>query len=482
MKVLINFNQYIQKKEDNIYNKFILDQFKIDTFLKSANGIEKYFTLTSFWDDHNDSEIYVKLNELNKNVNIEHKNIIKEIKILSDKIKKMSASEDVLRTLNSIISKVNNKNIRNVHLESLTNDNMNNFIEHLTGEKVKVQIIKNEVEKNSEILSSVIENWDEYLNNKLLYQKSNQLIKKLFKDLNKLYSSKKLLNDLKDELKKLNIKLKNNNDAHTKHLFLKKTLPEFKLLYQENQRNLIISEEKSEIIKNIKNDLLKENKDYKKSRENLSKIENEILEINKKLDKIPKYYNGFNSFKLNEKHLENRILVLKNLIEIREEKVNSLLTVSENLNSTYDLLEKNYENFFGFIKNMNEVNFELEVVSLSSALKKLNLLKIKEDSIKKELFEELKFNDFVKEFIIHGRTIIQEDKRNHCILCNAEYENYKVLLEKIDSKITNNDHHSLKQNLDNVELEIELTKKMIKDLENKIKTKIDLNKKILALN
>ncbi|WP_338543012.1 hypothetical protein [Paenibacillus tundrae] len=454
----------------------LLPHDKIDSFLRMTNPKGRYDSLKPFWDNSNDSEL--------------HKEIINIKTEGEKKYTELNSKKDKLLCELSNLSSVDSQISVVVERIKIFNDLGIQYKIDFDEQKVDFNTVKKLVEECVEFKRALSAEKDNLINRntKLIFLIENyeqilrikRNIQLLLVDLenNKSLSNRFLHRD--EVQKKLSI-IESNLSG--KLLEKKgyddtiKCLPKYLEAINKISR---VEEELRQMKSNttITMKLLAEKqKDQSILTRDISLKREELENVTKSLLQLES-----NSFKLKDMEIrrgryETRIKVLSQIITKREEKRASLQSEVTKYQNLLNILD------YDFVNNVELASFDIKLfIQTTEEFHSLESLKLKQHSLVDLYQKELETSTQVENLIALGMNIIELSNDPSCPLCNARYNNIEDMLNNINlhEKASNN-LNSLKQQMDEIQLNIK-EKELIfyhlkQNLKDKISEKININLK-----
>mgnify|MGYP001034318999 CR=1 FL=1 len=403
--------------------KYLLGQDKIDSFLRSFSPKDRYDTLTNFWDNANDSDLFKRLLGMNRESEKklhETKKLFNEINV---EIQNLIIRPNIISEINNLVSKFNQLQLRDLVIPQFEPSKSNHFVNSLIEINSMVELISTENENQLLISSYLVENYIIFstrtneLNDingnitvlnlvlnqfKNRYEKSQflQLVFSDLYDLNKKYQNLKKLESQYHEYEKIQKTINDLEEAN--QILIKNTSTLAKINVQEEQK-----------IKHIENDL--RNVKEKKS------------ELEKQYSNLDKNLLNYSSLKVKKAHFTKRSKQIQELIDTRWKKIEEIKKETLTLKSytKYD------------IENIINIHFSKQ--RLNSIIKEIrdrfNNIAEKENELKElenEYIEFGKLSEKLNTIYKVGKNFIEESHSITCPLCKKEYEDFQTLIRKVD--------------------------------------------------
>jgi len=446
----LNDNDIIYYRRQLIMSKIIISELqdKISNILSEKQQIESQLNeaLNSIKSLHDD---YVALTEkfsmVNKNINIEHNNIINN-----------GTNEDVKINLEKRIREIEEENkilqLKNEDLEiKLNNSNEVNKIEE---EKYnyKILLLNKKIEKLEYELkekdNKIIDDFDiiKFEEEKKKLMNENLSIRQENIELNNKYNDekKKLLLDIEKYKSKINLLESQNFNITTE-------LKEKAILLEKEMK---INEQYNTLDKHFNNSLQEKNISYNTLNEQYIKLFKEFNEYKSKNEKEKEE----NSDKYNK--LNNDYHKLNNTIEEYKHKITILKNKNKELKDNRNHFDNDRD--ISFKKNMNEDNKENDIRSskysennnISNLKEKIFFLTKQKEYILSLLLRITPNKKLIQQIIELNLEILQLEKQKENIVDKIkENPNFNNILPKIDERISNFKNHlfSLEEELTSVD-------------------------------
>ncbi|MED5121612.1 AAA family ATPase [Priestia megaterium] len=439
--------------------KSILGQDKIDSFLRSLTPRERYDTLTNFWDDENDSELFKSILSMNSESEKQIKLIKQQIKTISNEIQSLVIRPQIISEINNLTSKFNEINLESLKLPQINKSNNKYFINSLIETNSKLEYMKSENENKLIISKYLVENYGSY---NLKIEECNNLredIKEASNILNKFKQREKIASSL-DTI------VAESSNLYNRYRKLKKLKKQY-YAYEEILKEIKNLEDSNRVIikelSNISNSKYEEEQrliEFQNTLVNTQKLR-ENLEISSlKLDSNLEHYNELKNKKV---HLNKRLSQIKSLISIRfktkQEYQKRMLTLESYLNyKIKDLIHlKEDSQQIKLIIDQITDGYKIKVQ------KEQELVTLEQEYI---LFGKL--NEQLNTIYKVGKKFIEESHVTSCPLCKKEYEDFNALITNVDKDFIE------VEKLNEIKERIENIKKELIEEEKKINVAINL--------
>ncbi|WP_223546833.1 AAA family ATPase [Priestia aryabhattai] len=439
--------------------KSILGQDKIDSFLRSLTPRERYDTLTNFWDDENDSELFKSILSMNSESEKQIKLIKQQIKTISNEIQSLVIRPQIISEINNLTSKFNEINLESLKLPQINKSNNKYFINSLIETNSKLEYMKSENENELTISKYLVENYGSY---NLKIEECNNLredIKEASNILNKFKQREKIASSL-DTI------VAESSNLYNRYRKLKKLKKQY-YAYEEILKEIKNLEDSNRVIikelSNISNSKYEEEQrliEFQNTLVNTQKLR-ENLEISSlKLDSNLERYNELKNKKV---HLNKRLSQIKSLISIRfktkQEYQKRMLTLESYLNyKIKDLIHlKEDSQQIKLIIDQITDGYKIKVQ------KEQELVTLEQEYI---LFGKL--NEQLNTIYKVGKKFIEESHVTSCPLCKKEYEDFNALITNVDKDFIE------VEKLNEIKERIENIKKELVEEEKKINVAINL--------
>ncbi|MED3575477.1 AAA family ATPase [Cytobacillus praedii] len=446
----INFSDFSTKS--------ILGQDKIDSFLRSLTSKERYDTLTNFWDDENDSDIYKSILSMCVESEKQKRILDERIKEINNEIESLVIRPQIVMEINNLVNKFNKIKLREFKLP-LFISNGKHFVNAL-------------IEVYSKIESIILENEANLLNSKFLVENYGTYIKKN-KDLNCIRGDIKEISDLLNKFSRreeknnsLNLVVSESYNLYKKYRSFKELINQFGK-YERISKEIKGLEGTNKVIfkdiSNLSNYITKEG-------QKLKTLHDELLNSQKSKQNIEKHFSKLDSnlerfYKLQSKkiHLSNRLLQIKDLTNIRlkykQEYKKKVLTLESYLKyKIKDMIhiDEEFEQISLMVKNINE-SYEFKT-------KKERKL----EKLEQEYTRFGKLNKQLNTIYKVGKKLIEDNRAVSCPLCKKEYESFDQLISNVDRDFIEIDK------LNELKHDIETVKHVIESETKKINEKMEL--------
>ncbi|NOU94894.1 AAA family ATPase [Paenibacillus sp. LMG 31456] len=432
-------------------NTNILAHDKIDTFLRFSSPRDRYETLSLFWDDRNENELYKKISDTYSEVEQVNSSLINQIDTLKNDIINLLHTTDKIKYLNELIDKINTKGKL---LEPIDANLSGNQVEPYINKCIEIKTTltteeRSLIDNHSKVvrLIDIFPLYSEQKEHeKILDQKASviNVVIKNFNEIevhqqNQMKNSKKII-ETNHIIGKLTFAL-DNKDTYSSLLTNLSNLEVQLHTHNTEKTNLLIQhaemeQEVSEINKNLKildNDY-KINKEYK-----------EKLAFN-----VEKYNELIGVKKLDEKKLTR----IKKIIQLRNDRIYHIESENQLLDSYSSMKPEVLMMSELTIDEIKEIHKYMKEAYLDNAEKRNKIIdKEKEYNAYGALNEKL--NVVFKQ----GREYIQKTNSCHCPLCKQPYDSVVDLLKRVDESVS--DILGLKQ----ISEDLTIMKEILRDKE-----------------
>lgn len=461
--------------------KSILGQDKIDSFLRSLSPKDRYDTLTNFWDDENDSEIFKTILGMNSESEKQLKQVREQLKEITEEIQSLAIRPSIIMEINNLVTKFNQIKLKGLDLPEFNRSNNKQFINLLIEVNSKLESFKAENEKKLLISRNLTENFETF------NSKKNEIIN-IREDIKATKILLDKFNQREERSNSLNGVVFEACNLSSRYRDLKKLKKIYNNSVEIHKKIKDFEEENSTLVKDISNlnnlKILQEHK--------LSETKNRLENIQKSKINIENLYfildsnlESYFRIKSKKSHFSKRLLLLNDLISIRQKNKQEYKKQMLMLSSYLGYEAKN-------IIKIKVDNKEITVI-IGEISKSYQFIQQKELELK-ELNQEYnrfgKLNEQINTIYKVGKKFIEESRTISCPLCKKEYEDFDTLirnvdrdfidvdiLNKIKKNIINLEHviNEERDKLDNLidyfrkEIENKLNFLSIKDIENEAK-------------
>lgn len=401
----------------------LLAHDKIDAFLRFSNPKERYETLSNFWDVNSDTQCYKTILAIYKEAIKNEDEITEEISKLKMELNSISFSQEKINYLNSLIKNFNNNNYHMVLDESIDGDIKKNLDKCMEYRSVIVNW-NNELNVKVTDINSLVQEFSQYIENNLNLVSLKDKIKDITLNLNKFgYISKKenTLSELTDANKKKRKRLEKYNE-------LISSSSTFKSMEDSINKILLLNQSTSREI----SELSKNNIDYETkildSEKIIKESETEFNLYSKLNTELDIKLIDYKRFKEKEQFQIARLHLINKIIKLRLKRIDDFLIQTTELSGLLNLDNKLLlEGQYKYTKYKDEY---LTCKDVHSEFQKLQQsLQAKEIEYK----NYGKLNDQLNTIVKYGKDFIEQTKATKCPLCNMEYENFKQLIENVNS-------------------------------------------------
>lgn len=434
----------------------ILGQDKVDSFLRSMTPRDRYDTLTNFWDDENDSELFKSILSMSKESEEKLTDVHKKIKDINDEIQKLVLRPDISSKLRKLVNEFNEIKLKDFMLPSLDKDNNNEFVSLLIELNSKIDLLKVEAEEKLTEFRYLLDNYNSFEDSK----RELQLIRETIKE----------KEEILDKLKKKEESQNSLNMTTIKCYEIYKRYKKFKtLITYYNEYENIINE-----IKTIEGDIRLKTKDISSLANLKTNIEHNIKEIKRNIEnvqtqkaetkihfsQIDDNLQEYQKLKRNILHYNKRLSQLRDLLSkrwISKEKIKKEKTTLESC-SKYEV--ENIANSINLYNFSPKIGLIVKTISNCLEIRAEEQKKIKELEHDYEKIGEL--NDQLNTLYKVGRKIIDDSQTSTCPLCKKEYEDFNTLLKNINKDFVDVDK------VNKIRKDINTHNEVLKSEENKI--------------
>lgn len=453
----INFSDFSTKS--------ILGQDKIDSFLRSVSPKDRYDTLTNFWDEENDSELFKSILGLYSESEKQLKQVKEDLEEITQEIQRLVIRPSFILEINNLVEEFNKVKLIGLSLPELNTNNNKLFINVLIETNTKLASVIQDIEKK--LLSSqyLVANFDAYNDNKNKIINIKENIKVIKDILNKF-------NKREEESISLNSVVYEAYNLFEKYRDIKKVIKLYSSSVRIQQKIKDFEEENTAIVKEIstlnnkktqQEHLLNETKD---GLENLKKSKNDIEKLYSKLDSN---LEGYFTISRKKSHLSKRLLILKDMISIRQDEMKEYKKQILTLKSY-----RRYE-----VKSILNIDIGNEKITklVGEISKGYKFIQQKELELKELDLEYNRFgnlNEQINTIYKVGKKFIEESRTTSCPLCKKEYDDFETLIRNVDRDFINIDIlNKIKDKIVNLELIIKDEKNKIDNLTDSFRREID---------
>jgi DNA repair protein SbcC/Rad50 len=454
-------------------NKSILGQDKIDSFLRSVSPKDRYDTLSNFWDDENVSELFKRILSMNVESEKQLKEVKEQLEEINEDIKNLVIRPSIILEINNLVNEFNSITTNGLNLPVLNKKNNKQFINLLIEFNSKLESDKAEREKNLFTSRYLIENFETY----------NSKKKEIINIREDIKSTKNIL----DKFKKREERSHSLNNVVYEAYNLYRRFKEFKELIELYNNSVGIhkkikdyEEKNSTLVKKISslNDLITQ-QDHKlietKNRlENLqkSKAEMEIRYLN-----LDSNLEGILRVRRKKIHLSKRILLIRELMSIRQKDKQEYKKQMHTLKSYLDYEANNIINVKVDNENIIKIVKEISNVYQSFQEKEIELKNLDQDYNR---FGKL--NEQINTIYKVGKKFIEESRATSCPLCKKEYKDFDTLIRNVDQDFIDIEIlNKIKEKIVNLECVIFEEKRKIDNLTDFFRKEIENELNILSI-
>lgn len=406
----------------------ILSHDKIDSFLLSSSGADRYEALSKFWDYSNDTQNYKTTYSL-------WNEIKKEVSDKNSNLKKINSNiKDIYIPMNDInltINKINSFEIDNIQLnyisKELTKLELHEIFKTVINKKNGLSKKENEIRLEYNYINQLHNSFTVYQQQVKLHFELENKLKELDNNIKKINFSKILDEQniiLHKEYNNIIKNLEMINELKQKAIYFAKT----NLSIVEKKEATIQNDKKIIDLKNINNQLsyriLEIQSKNEKNKKDFTNFIQEGKGVNQKLNQLKKL--GV-TLEKSEKRIARLIDVInkrtENLQDIKGKinEIDSLLISDETL-INYEFKNNKYREMVDFLKEY--------ILSLD--------IKRKQRKKKKEEYDQFgKLNDDLNDIRKLGRHFIQSSEKSECPLCSTVFPDVRDLIICIDKNIEN---------------------------------------------
>lgn len=442
--------------------KSILGQDKIDSFLRSVNPRERYDTLTNFWDNENDSEVFKSILSMNSESEKQQKMIEEQLQKISDEIESLVLRPNIISEINGLVKNFNHTKLVDLKLPLLDRKNNQEFVNLLINTNSRLISIKLENESNLVTAEYLVKNFV------LFNQNVNELLR-IKDDLEELTLILNKFKKREERSSALNIVVSQVYVQYGKYRNFKELLKHYNNFEEIHKRIFNLEESIRDLTKETSN----LNSLKLRLEQQLTHIQNELKNVKKEKDdyeknhsKLDSNLDNYNNLQNRKYHLSKRSSQLKNLISIRRNNKQEIIKKKLTLESLFkydiqNIININNDNnlFRPFINDIKK-SYEF-IIQKQQELKQLEL----------EYTKLGKLNQQLNTIFKVGKKFIEESRAASCPLCKKEYENFETLIENVDKDFIEVD------SLNRIINDIENVKKEINEEENNMNTIIKVFKK-----
>ncbi|MGS2776976.1 AAA family ATPase [Robertmurraya sp. GLU-23] len=442
----INFSEFSTQS--------ILGQDKIDSFLRSVTPKDRYDTLTNFWDDANDSELFKSILGMNIESEKKQKNIREQLQEINKEIESLVLRSNIIIEINNLVKKFNQTKLEDLDLPEFSkSSNAEAYISLIILSNSRLKSKRLKVENKLLTSEYLVQNFELYNN------KKNELVQ-IKEDIEEINTSLTKFNNREERLNYLNVIVSQIYVLIRKYKSLKELLDQFNN-FQEILKKISKLEESNSV---LTKEISKFNTLRLLEEQQLTQTKNELATIMKMREDTEKNYSKldinleyYNSLQNRKSHLSKRSIQIKDLISIRWNNKQEIMKNKLKFESlrTYDV--KNIINInneytqFGTIINQIKESYEIKV-KREKELKQLELEYTKLGELNEQLNTIFKV----------GKKFIEDSRSVSCPLCKKEYENFETLIKNVDKNFLEVD------SLNRIRKEIEGLTEVIKEEDNNL--------------
>jgi len=445
--------------------KSLLGQDKIDGFLRSVSPKDRYDTLTNFWDDENDSELFKSILSLHSESEKQFKQVKDDLKEITNEIQSLVMRPSITWEINNLVEKFNEIKLKGLSLPKLNPDNNKQFINVLIETNSKLESAIEDKEKKLSTSQYLVEEFEVYNNNKDKIDK----IKEDIKTIKGILGNFKKRDEQSDSLKSV---VYDAYNLHEKYRKLKKLTKLYSNSTAIQKKIKDFEEKNSTVVKEISTTNSEKTEQehilnkIKASLDNLKQSKNDLDNHYIKLDiNLKSYFN----ISRKKSHLSKRLLLLKNMISIRQNEIHDYKKQILTLNS-YNRYE--VEN----ILNIKTENAKINnlVRDIGKYYKFIQQKKIELKELNQEYNRFGKLNEQINTIYKVGKRFIEETRTTSCPLCKKEYNDFDELIREVDRDFIEIDIlNKLKDEIINLELVIKNKKNDLDNLTDTFRKEID---------
>ncbi|MDA2450494.1 AAA family ATPase [Bacillus cereus] len=432
----ISITSQIKTLKDNkiakAIQKNILTHDQVDKFLRFQTSRERYEALKIFWDFNDDTGVFKNLIIILNELEIQKKEVKEKYDSIVKDLEKLKFDREVLNRINTRIAEINdsftNTDEKGIYLIAVESDGV---LENILSECIKIKTQTDgslgEVKNNLNIIQYLFNNYSKN------YRQPNEYIKNIYElELKKAIIDEDNLKTLTKKEEERKRKVVKQKDLGRKITDISVLMDNFKILsdlgkekssLEKSENKLLMDRESTgtNLIK-IEEELFKKNnllvekqRNLKVSIENMTDLDflKEKISSAQQKEEVTKEAQKL-EFKINDKKelVLNYELEKKKYIEILQRELTALIKN----NISYTLSNKVQDSY------MSLVQIHTEIDELSN--------KIVNHEIKIEVAK--KIGNDISKMKKMAVDILNTSKNNVCPLCNNTYEDFDILLERVN--------------------------------------------------
>jgi DNA repair protein SbcC/Rad50 len=434
----------------------ILGQDKIDSFLRSMTPKDRYDTLTNFWDDENDSELFKNILSMNSESEKKLTDVHKKLKEINEEIQKSVLRPDISSKIKNLVDEFNKIKLKDFKLPSLDKENNNEFVSLLIELNSKIDLLRVESEEKLTEFRYLLDNYNTFEDKKRELELTRETIKEKKEILDKFKTkeeSQNLLNmttfqcyETYKRYKKFNTLITYYNEYKNIKNEIKNIEGIIRIKTKDISRFTNLKTNTEHNIKEIKRNILNVQTQKTETETRFSQIDNNLLEY-QKLKKDILHYNK----RLSQlRDLLSKRWVSKEKIKKEKTTLESYLKYEVEHIANTNNLDTAYPQIGLIVK---EISNSLEI----RAEKQKKILELEQD------YDKIgKLNDQLNTLYKVGRKLIEDSHTSTCPLCKKEYEDFDTLIININKDFVEVDK------VDKIRKDIDIHKAVLKSEENKI--------------
>lgn len=443
----------------------ILGQDKIDSFLRSVSPKDRYDTLTNFWDDENDSELFKIILGINSESEKQIKQVKEDLDEITKEIQSLVIRQSIILEINNLVEEFNQINLKGLSLPKLNTNNNKRFINVLIETNSKLESSIKKDEKKLITSKYLAENFETYNNNR----EKNINIKEAIKATNDILDKFKKREERSNSLNRVVYEAYN---LYKKYRDLKKLIKLYSNTAIIQTKILDFEEKNSTLVKELSTiDIQKTKQEHilNETIDKLDSIQKSKKDIESRYSKLDNNLEEYLNISRKKSHLSKRILLLKNMISIRQNEIQEYKKQIHILNSY-----RSYE-----AKNIINIDIENERITklvreISEGYKFIQQKELKLKELDQEYNRFGKLNEQINTIYKVGKKFIGETRSTSCPLCKKEYDDFDILIRSVDRDFIDIDIlNKIKDKIVNLELVIKDEKNKIDDLTNSFRKEID---------
>ncbi|MRG87911.1 AAA family ATPase [Salinibacillus xinjiangensis] len=453
--------------------KSILGQDKIDSFLRSISPKDRYDTLTNFWDDENDSELFKRILNLYSESEKQLKQVKEDLGEITKEIQSLVIRPSIMVEINNLVEKFNQIKSKELSLPELNTNNNKRFINALIETKSKLESAMEENNKKVLTAQYLTKNFEAY------NDKKNILIN-ITEDMK---FTKNILDKYKKKEKRTNTL---NSIVYEAYNLYEKYRKIKKLIKLHNktanlQKKIIDFEEKnSKLVKEISTNNSQKTKQehiLNETKVKLDNIQNLKKDIEYRYSKLDSNLEGYFYIRRKKAHLSQRLLLLKEMINIRQIEIQKYKKQMLTLNSYRDYEVKDIINI-----NIDNKNITSLVMEISKSYKFIQQKELELKELNQEYNQFGKLNEQINTIYKVGKKFIEESRTTSCPLCKKEYDDFESLVRSVDKDFKDIDIlNKMKSKIVNLELGIKDEKNRVNKFTDLYRKEIDKELKVLSI-